>query len=169
MTRNLFEATNGLLSFGGSFVQHDPVDLDFPDDGMTRQEFAEECDINALMARYQKTGLLPQDPNRRPIYGEFADLPSFMEAQQILMDANDAFMALPAVVRRQFENDPAKFVAFAEDEKNIDQLRVWGLAEPLDEPKAPEEPPKAPIAPVAASGGSGASAPPPGAATQSSS
>jgi phage internal scaffolding protein len=151
MTRNLFEAVNGVVSFGSAYVQHDPVDLDFPDDGMTKQEFAEECDINSLMARYQKTGMLPGS-DRRPMYGDFSNLPDFMEAQEILRSANEAFMALPAVVRRQFDNDPALFVAFAEDEKNIDQLRLWGLAEPLVAPEAPEpalEPAIAPATPPA--------------------
>jgi len=156
MTRNLFEAVNGVVSFGSAYVQHDPVDLDFPDDGMTKQEFAEECDINSLMARYQKTGALPVS-DRRPMYGDFSNLPDFMEAQEILRSANEAFMALPAVVRRQFDNDPALFVAFAEKEENVEQLRIWGLAKPLDVPPAPEPAVEPAIAPAPLSAAPGAS------------
>lgn len=156
MTRNLYEAVNGIVSFGSAYVQHDPVDLSFPDDGMTKQEFAEECDLNALMARYQRTGVLPQS-DKRPMYGDFSNLPDFMAAQEILLAATEAFNALPAVVRRQFDNDPAQFVAFAEDESNIDQLRVWGLAKPLDPPVEAVEPAEPAIAPAAPSAPSGAS------------
>lgn len=163
MTRNLYQAVAGLVSFGGSYVEHDPVDLLFPDDGLTKQEFAEECDINALMARYQRTGILPQS-DRTPFYGDFADLPSYQEAQHILLAASEAFASLPAVVRREFDNDPAKFVAFAEDESNLDQMREWGLApaaEPLDAPPAPAPASEPAIAPAAS--------PAAGAPTQSSS
>ena len=110
------------------------------DDGLTRQEFADECDLNVLMARYEKTGLLPQHPNARPVYGDFADLPTFQEAQHIIMAASDAFASLPARVRKEFDNDPAKFVEFASDPQNVDQMRSWGLAKPLDAPSAPLEP-----------------------------
>lgn len=141
------------------YVPHAAVDLICEDASHTRQEFADECDINSIMKRFAVTGVLPGS-DRKPMYGDFADLPSYMEAQQILLDANDAFMALPAAVRREFDNDPAKFVAFAEDDKNLDKMREWGLAppaappeKPLDAPKAPEAP-KEPIAPAA---------PPPGA------
>lgn len=144
MSRNLYFSQTGLDMFGSAYCPHDPVDLDFTgDDGMTRQEFAEECDINVLMARYQKSGLLPQDPSRRPIYGDFTDMASYQEAQNILIAADEAFAALPAVVRREFENDPARFLEFAEKPENLDRLREWGLAEPLDPALEPVEPPPA--------------------------
>jgi len=132
------------------YVPHDPMDyaLFCDDPSLTRQEFAEEADINSIMAKYQKTGLVP-GTDRQPMYGDFADLPSYMEAQEIILRADAAFSALPAEVRRRFDNDPAEFVEFASDPKNIDQMRVWGLAEPLDEPEAPESPPAAPPAPAA--------------------
>lgn len=151
--RNLFEASNGIVSFGSSYVAHDPVDLECPDDGRTQQEFAEECDINALMARYQKTGVMPSGDASKAFYGDFADLPDYMQAQEIMLQAQAAFDMLPAVVRRQFDNDPALFVAFAEKEENIEQMRSWGLAKPLDPPQAveaPEAPPAAQDGPAPA-------------------
>lgn len=144
MSRNLYFAQTGLDMFGSAYCPHDPVNLEFPDDGVTRQEFAEECDINILMARYQKSGLLPQDPSARPIYGDFVDLPTYQDAQNIILAAGEAFASLPAVVRREFENDPAQFVAFAEDPANLERMREWGLAEPLDPPVAVEPPSAAP-------------------------
>lgn len=147
MPRNLYQFSTGVVTFGGSYVEHEPVDIEFdPREGMTRQEFAEECDLNALMARYQKTGLMPQHQGPAPFYGDFADLPDYMAAQNMILAADAAFMALPATVRREFENDPAKFVAFAEDEANLPKMREWGLAEPLDVPEAP-----APASPAPAS------------------
>lgn len=102
---------------------------DFP--SLTRQEFAEDCDINTLMSRYEKTGVINHFNNANPQYLDFSDLPDLQGSLTILADARAAFMQLPALTRREFDNDPVKFVDFASDGKNIDKLREWGLAAPL--------------------------------------
>jgi len=122
---------------------HEPVDLYCPEPSMARQEFADDADINTIMKRYEVTGVVPSH-GREPFYGDFADLPDFMEAQRIIMEANSAFESLPARVRREFDNDPSKFVEFASDEKNVDQMREWGLAEPAKVPDKPLDAAKPP-------------------------
>lgn len=105
---------------------------------LTRQEFADECDINKLMAQYEKTGLLPSHLN--PTKGRYLDVsnvPDLPTALSLLADATDAFMALPATTRRDFDNDPVKFIHFAEDPNNLDKMREWGLSPP----EAVAEPP----------------------------
>lgn len=130
---------------------------------MTRQEFAEECDINFVMAKYQRDGILPPPPNREPMYVDFTSMPSdLLGTMKIVHDAEAAFMSLPAKVRREFENDPFEFAEFAAEPGNLDQLREWGLAPPVaveafvpvppyappDDPKGrPAVPPVAPAAP----------------------
>lgn len=96
---------------------------------MTKQEFTDECDINNIMARYAVTGLVPT-PDRQAFYLDEVDVPSFHEAQNLLLAAEAAFMSLPSSVRREFDNDPAKFVEFAEDEKNVGRLKDWGMLSP---------------------------------------
>lgn len=103
---------------------------------LTRQEFADECDVNNLMAQFEKTGILPSSNNNPPRYLDVSDVPDLMTAHAILHEATDAFMRLPATVRRDFDNDPMKFISFAEDPANLDKLREWKLA-----PPAPVEPP----------------------------
>lgn len=150
MSRNTYMSEHGEVYFASAFVPHDPVALVFPDDGRAKQEFAEECDINTIMARYAKTGTVPTNVGQ-PFYGDFADLPSFQEAHEIIRLAEEAFMSLPATVRREFDNDPGAFVRFAEDEANLEQMRLWGLARPLGQDQgvspdpvadAPSDPPK---------------------------
>lgn len=104
-------------------------------DSLTRQEFVDECDVNALMKRYDKVGVWPMSDAREPAYLDCSDIPDLRTAYDAIRDAEAAFMSLPASVRRTFENDPAQFVDFASDPKNIDQMREWKLA-----PAAPEEP-----------------------------
>lgn len=131
------------------FVRHEKVVLVCEGPSLTRQEFAEDCDINVLMARYEKTGVISHVNQRQPLYLDMSAVPDYHTALLQLQAAEAAFMSLPASVRREFDNDPAKFVAFAEDPENVSQMRTWGLAEPE---KAPEAPMKVEVvsAPVAA-------------------
>jgi len=110
---------------------------------LTRQEFADECDINAIMRRYEQAGAgvngMPRNPNLEPMYVDFTTLPTDLLGYMDMMnDAEKSFMTLPATVRREFDNSPVMFVEFAGNPDNIDQMRAWGLAKP-----APAEPPKA--------------------------
>lgn len=100
---------------------------------LTRQEFAEECDVNAIVARFEKTGGgWPFVPNNHvPHYVDFTAVPSDLQsAMSILNESNEAFMRLPASVRKDFDNDPMRFVEYASDRSNLPRLRELGLAEP---------------------------------------
>lgn len=95
---------------------------------LTKQEFADECDVNKIMERYNKTGVLPQSVDRSAFYFDADEMPwTFQEMQNILIDARNAFAALPAVVRKEFDNDPVAFAEFANDPKNVDKLREWNM------------------------------------------
>ncbi|QCS36307.1 minor capsid protein [Capybara microvirus Cap1_SP_228] len=120
----------------GSYVM---VETDYSTDcscdGMTRQEFADECDINVLMSRYEKSGVLNHYNGAEAAYLDLSDVPDLATAFDIFEKANTAFMSLPAAVRREFENDPVRFADFAADPANVDKMREWKLAAP-----APVEP-----------------------------
>lgn len=116
------------------FVEH----YDFGP-SMTRQEFADDCDINSIMARYETTGNLHAPFAKDGLhYADYTDVPDLMTAMNLMSVASDDFMSLPAKVRREFDNDPVAFVNFASDPSNLDQMRIWGLA-----PPAPQERPQA--------------------------
>lgn len=139
-----------------AYRPHEPVLADIGGPSRTRQEFAEECDVNVLMKRYERTGVLPQfGAERKAMYLDLASVPTFHEAMDVLVQAEYAFGRLPAAVRKEFDNDPGKFVAFAEDRKNLEQMRKWGLAPPAEVAGAantnlpPVAPGAAPIAPAA--------------------
>jgi len=143
-----YEAIFSLRPRYGMYVPHAPVDLICEDPSLTDQSQAADADINTIMARYEKTGTLP-DYGQSPMYGDFSDMPTFMEAQEVLRRGSEAFAALPSRVRAEFDNDPAQFVAFASDPGNVDQMRIWGLAKPLDEPEVTPAPPAPPAEPAA--------------------
>lgn len=106
-------------------------DLDQFAPSMTRQEFAEECDINTIMARYEASGALSHVNRAEPLYMDFTEVPPLREAMAFMDAAAIAFNSLPASVRAQFGNDPVAYVDFAQKSENIGKMREWGLAPPV--------------------------------------
>lgn len=106
---------------------------------LTKQSEAESCDINLIVKRYEQTGLLPEKIAREPIYGEFADAPTYMEAQNIISQANAQFALLPAETRAFFMNDPSRFLDYIDnapnDKKKAEKLIELELGT-LVQPKA---------------------------------
>ena len=118
----------------GSYVGRDTSVFALTFDGdegksLTSQEFAEDADINNIMARYIKTGTVPMYMDRKMLGGDLHVL-SYHEMQNVIADANSAFNSLPAIVRARFDNDPAKFVDFAMNEDNVGELRELGMLSP---------------------------------------
>lgn len=107
---------------------------------LTRQEFADECDINNLMAKFENSGLLPSHVNNaEPRYLDVSNVPDLQQAHEILQQATASFMSLPATVRRDFDNDPIKFINFAENPANIEKMREWKLAPPAPVEAPPQK------------------------------
>lgn len=105
------------------------------DEDLVQQHMRDECDVNVIMARYQKTGELTHLSALAGQYGDFSDVLDYRDGLERIMAADAAFMELPSSIRDRFNNDPAKFVDFCLDEGNIDELRKMGLA-----PNLPPEP-----------------------------
>lgn len=109
----------------------------------TQQSFAEEADINFIMARYERTGVLV-DPTkvsmREASFGDFSEGLDYMETQNRLLAGQAAFASLPAKVRERFRNDPAELVEFVSDEANRAEAVSLGLVAPPEAPRVPEKP-----------------------------
>lgn len=104
----------------------------------TKQSFAKECDINHIMSRYEKTGLIAHVNRVQGQYGDFAGPPDYQEAMNMVVRAGDMFMSLPAKVRARFGNDPGEFLAFVTDAANAEEVVKLGLAV-VREPEKPVE------------------------------
>ncbi|WNK12902.1 MAG: internal scaffolding protein [Microvirus sp.] len=127
--------------------------IHFPPDGLTKQEFKDECDINWILRNYEKTGQLPAmyDPSQAQ-YGEVLGL-DYLEAQNLIANANSMFATLPSAIRNRFDNDPAKFLDFTADEKHLPEMAEMGLLRPdyaLPAPPPPKAESAAPAAPTPA-------------------
>lgn len=102
-------------------------DLDCADPSLAQQQFKDEVDINVLLERFRVTGEMPQGV-RLPTYGDFTGISDYRQAAEAIRVAKDAFMSLPADVRKRFDNDAAAFVEFCSDKGNLEELRKLGLA-----------------------------------------
>lgn len=98
---------------------------------MAVQDGAEDADINTIVNRFLKTGELP---NRleMPQSGDFTDATDYHTAQNLVIQAKDEFMKLPARIRSMFGNDPGAFMDFIYDESNADKIRELGLTKPIE-------------------------------------
>jgi len=94
---------------------------------ITKQSFKDDCDINKIMDRFVKTGVLDHVREHGPEYG-FASSDDFKASMEIIAKAQTMFEELPSKIRTKFENDPAKFLDFVQDEKNTKEMEEMGLA-----------------------------------------
>lgn len=119
---------NDIVALGRYDVRPSPgVDCS-NDPGLTKQSFKDECDINQIVKRYETTGQLPDMIKTNPQYGDFSQVGTYMDSLEIVSKAHEQFEALNAHIRARFDNDPAKFLDFASDPKNLKEMVSLGLA-----------------------------------------
>lgn len=104
------------------------VQIDAGGESRTKQSFKKECDINQIMAKYQKTGAITHFNKHQQNYG-MADGQTFQEAMNLVCEAQEMFNDLPSSIRSRFGNDPAAFLDFVQDESNVDEMVKLGLAQ----------------------------------------
>ena len=121
-----------------------PVRKKFTKPSKAKQSFKAECNVNNIMKKYEKYGIIEHVNNHQAAYGDFSDVSDYQTSLNAVMAANDAFMELPAAIRKQFDNNPATFVAFVEDPNNQEKLIEMGLATAIPKtiPDDPEPAPK---------------------------
>jgi len=105
-------------------------------ESLTKQSFTSECDINNIMAKYQKTGALDHVNKNEASYG-FATSEDFQSALEIIRTGQTMFDELPSSIRTKFDNDPAKFLDFVQDNKNQAEMVELGLAHKLQQDEKP--------------------------------
>lgn len=123
--------------------------IKFDQPSQTLQSFKDDADINCIIARFENTGVLV-DPtvsvSRTPHFGDYSDMPSYQEAQNVIVAANNAFNDLSAKIRERFGNDPAAYFDFVRSLKKgsedyAEAIRLGIIDKPLDRtPKVPSGP-----------------------------
>lgn len=101
-------------------------------DGMTKQSFKDQTDINKILNKAQRMGSLSHLVRHGAVYGDFSDVDDLLTAQKRLARGAEIFQELPSEVRREFDGDMLKFFEFVNDPQNADKLQdvLPQLAEP---------------------------------------
>jgi len=107
------------------------VQKHFEGDSLTKQEFKAECDINNILASYNRqmgVDFLAQYQGQvSGRFGDVSQVPDYQEALQTIEAANELFDAMPSKLRSRFENNPEHLLAFLADERNRDEAIQLGL------------------------------------------
>jgi len=121
-----------------------PYAIEFPDATMTAQSFKEECDINEIVTKWQRTGDFAHLNKRTPSFGDFTSAVDFQEAMHIVDQAELGFAGLGSAIRDRFHNEPLELMNFLEDPENQEEASTLGLAEAPPEPDPEPAPEPAP-------------------------
>lgn len=103
------------------------VSIDQFDAGQTKQSHKKECDINVIMAKYQKQGVITHINDNAATYGDY-DSTEYHEALSIIAEGDSMFAELPSKARQAFDNDPAKFMDAVNSPEGVERLKELGLA-----------------------------------------
>lgn len=97
------------------------------DPSLAQQHYKDECDINTIVERFTRTGVLPQ-AGSEPFFGDFIGLPNnYHDALNQVRSQDGLFMQLPADVRAKFRNDVGQLLDFINDDSNYDEAVKLGL------------------------------------------
>ena len=102
-------------------------------DARTEQCHRDECDINKIIAKYDRTGVLNHVNDFEARYEDLTGL-DYQTMLNTVANANSMFEGLPSEIRNQFANDPANFISFMDDQNNNEQMYEMGLKQrPISE------------------------------------
>lgn len=115
----------------------------------TQQQFKNEVNVNNIMKKYLKTGVITHINTKKGIHTEQLvpdtyTSTTYQEAMNIIATSNSQFEELPSELRKKFANDPSKFLEFLHDPKNYEEavkLRLFKPDPNLNQTKQPIAPP----------------------------
>lgn len=126
-TKTGFARPHARVSFDGLLFNSQTGEFEKPKT-RTKQSFKDECDINNILKQYSATGIVRHIRQEQPRYADLPDDVDFQTAMNTVIQAESAFASLPSKVRNRFHNDPAEFLAFMADPKNLEEMYSLGLA-----------------------------------------
>lgn len=117
----------------GAYVPHDRVRIKCKG-GRTQQSMGPACDINNIMRSFERDGMTNHVNQHQGHYGDYTEVQNYQTSLNQVIAAQAAFETLPAQIRKRFDNDPAQFLEFVDDENNQEEMRSMGLLPSLKAP-----------------------------------
>lgn len=98
---------------------------------ITEQCHKNACDVNNILEKYQRTGVLEHRNQHRGEYA-FVDPITFQECMETVARAQSMYEELPAHVRQKFTG-PGEFLNYVQNPANAPEMVKLGLAERLSD------------------------------------
>lgn len=114
-----------------------------------KRSFAQRADINDIVARYRRTGVLDYTSRVQGVFADVSGMGDFRTACDKVVRLREAFESLPAIVRTRFNNDPANMVEFLRNTENREEAIKLGLVKKPEAPATPAAAAPDPAGPVA--------------------
>ena len=92
-----------------------------PGVSMTEQHHARACDINTIMTKYLKTGVVDHINKYEPTYGDVSEA-DFKKSMDLVAAVKSEFQDLPAYVRAEI-GDEATYLSLMQTDEGVSQLR----------------------------------------------
>lgn len=86
---------------------------------LTKASEADACDINQIVQRYMKDGVLEHVRSNPGVYDDVATSLEFQDALELVRNAQYSFAIMPAEIRARFDNDPAQFLRFVDENEDF--------------------------------------------------
>jgi phage internal scaffolding protein len=115
------------MKFKTAYSKKSRVQLDTGPVSLTEQHHKQACDINHLLRRYQKTGLLDHVNRYQGRYEDVSTIEDYQTSLNTIAAAHECFDSLPSSIRKKFSNDPQVFLDFVSVDENIPELIEMGL------------------------------------------
>ena len=131
-----------MSKFNTAYGKRKPFSISFPEQGMTEQHHKQDCDINYILKKYDRTGLITHVNTATAQYGDYTEVNEYQESLNMVIAAQASFMELPSEIRKRFGNDPGSFFEFATNPENADEMVKMGLANPIPQSAEEAKPPK---------------------------
>lgn len=116
------------------------------EEGRTRQADKDACDINKIVSRYEKTGVVPAI--RQGWYADVSSIGDYTAVVNRVKEVERVFNQLPASMRANFDNEPSLFLDYlANNPGGLDELGIKEEPSEAPEPagvEGGEEPPVGP-------------------------
>lgn len=112
--------------YSDGYESIDPF-VDSSGESFVQQSDYERSDINLIVERFIRTGVLESVKQTQGMYGDFSDVGDYHSALNQVRYAEESFMTLPATVRAKFQNDPGQFLDFINNPSNEREMYEMGL------------------------------------------
>lgn len=92
----------------------------------TEQHHKKECDVNEIIKKYDKAGIISHVSKFEAKFGELRGV-DFKDMQDRVANAISMFNELPSKIRNRFDNSPAELLRFMENPENRSEAIKLGL------------------------------------------